>query len=141
MKRRHEGYNLLKWQVAWFGPAHGEKANRATRQCSWCSYGQAANENKHCMAMPLSADSCEAGNGTTHTHTHSAISMQSTCEVNITGVVSSAVRMQSRMDTHLMGAATDSSRRYPISLILLDSRLPSHQMSKHRSTGHYHKAQ
>ena len=24
MRPRHEGYNLLKWQVPWFGPAHEE---------------------------------------------------------------------------------------------------------------------
>ena len=28
MQRRHEGYNLLERQVAWFGPANQEKVSR-----------------------------------------------------------------------------------------------------------------
>ena len=38
MKQRHDGYNLVKWQGAWFGPAH-EKKDYKYINLKWKSYG------------------------------------------------------------------------------------------------------
>ena len=31
MKLRHDDYNLRKWEVVWFGPAHEKKISRVER--------------------------------------------------------------------------------------------------------------
>ena len=57
MKHRHEGYNLQKWQVAWFGPAHEEKltstSNGTTMGVVW-SYPSSGNSMALVWSRPSS---------------------------------------------------------------------------------------